>query len=511
MGEHMGLPYHQSAIRDREYPPEVARSEREQLSEGSRNFLRYSYGDLLSKDRDWKVLYRIWPGTQRVLMWGDPAFAAGYGRSSIFCGSDGVEWCEPGSFKGRMGTGVPGQRFGYQKQGLATFHDWQKFAYLYRVWGRLLYNPDADRDSWMRYLRQATGDAAEACETGLALASRVLPLISLAHAPSASNNHYWPEVYSNIAVGTVGTRNYGADMDAGMRFGTAPSFDSQLFATPSEYAAALYAGKVDARYSPLDVADWLDELARGSEQALLAMRNAETFESAEVQRIAIAVGILAGMARFFAEKFRASTWTELYLLGKAAVTLDKAEGHLKRAVSAWEGVANIARDIYADDLTYGPQTYLRGSWQAKLEDMRVELGDLQSMRHEAPHRTVQPNEATQRAMAAMAARKPVASALEAVTAAEKFSAGEAFTVRASLPSASEAVLHYRHVNQAERWRSMPMGGDGGRFAATIPGDYTNSEFHLQFFVTAVVDGKVTVAPGLRDDLANEPYLTAMQD
>jgi hypothetical protein len=73
------------------------------------------------------------------------------------------------------------------------------------------------------------------------------------------------------------------------------------------------------------------------------------------------------------------------------------------------------------------------------------------------------------------------------------------------------VLHYRHVNQAERWRSMPKGGEGGRFAATIPGDYTNSEFHLQFFVTAVVDGKVTVAPGLRDDLANEPYLTAMQD
>jgi len=25
----------------------------------------------------------------------------------MFAGSDGVEWCEPQSFKGRMGTGMP--------------------------------------------------------------------------------------------------------------------------------------------------------------------------------------------------------------------------------------------------------------------------------------------------------------------------------------------------------------------------------------------------------------------
>jgi hypothetical protein len=222
MAEHMDLPYHQSAIREREYPPETPRSQREQLSEGSRKFLRYSYGDLLHKNRDWKVLYRIWAGTQRVLMWGDPAMAAGYGRSSIFCGSDGVELCEPGSFKGRMGTGVPGQRFGYQKQGLALKYDWQKHAYQYRVWGRLLYHPDATRDSWMRHLRSACGDAAEACERGLALASRVLPLVSLTHGPSASNNHYWPEIYSNLPVGTVGNRRpYGSDMDGPVRFGNA--------------------------------------------------------------------------------------------------------------------------------------------------------------------------------------------------------------------------------------------------------------------------------------------------
>jgi hypothetical protein len=95
----------------------------------------------------------------------------------------------------------------------------------------------------MRHLRRTCGDAAEACERGLALASRVLPLVSLTHGPSASNNYYWPEIYSNLPVGTVGNRRpFGSDMDGPVRFGNAPTFDPQLFSTPREYAEALHAG-----------------------------------------------------------------------------------------------------------------------------------------------------------------------------------------------------------------------------------------------------------------------------
>ena len=46
LAEHMGLPYHPSAIREREYPPAEAVTGREQLSTGSRRFTRQSYGDL---------------------------------------------------------------------------------------------------------------------------------------------------------------------------------------------------------------------------------------------------------------------------------------------------------------------------------------------------------------------------------------------------------------------------------------------------------------------------------
>ncbi len=346
LAEHMGLPYHQSAIRNKEYPPEVAKSEREQLSEGSRKFLRYSYGDLLTHNKDYKVIYRIWAGTQRVLLWGDPVLAAGYGKSSMFAGSDGVEWLEPQSWKGRMGTGIPGQRFTYQKHGLATKQDWRKYDYQYRVWGRLLYNPEAPRQSWLRWLERECGDAAGACETALSLASRVLPLVTLTHGPSASNNHYWPEIYTNLGlIDGSGNGAYAFDMEGPVRFGNAPTFDSALFATAREYAELLLAGKSSHRYTPLDVADWLEGLAEGCERALTEARSAADWGRAEVQRIMTDVAILAGMARHFTEKFRAACWAELFVATKASVLIEPMLDHARRAVLAWEGLAAVSRDL----------------------------------------------------------------------------------------------------------------------------------------------------------------------
>ena len=95
--EHMGLPYMQGAIRALEMPPHRSAPKTGffALSTGSRSFMRYGYGDLLTEDRRYGVLHRIWPGTQRMLLWGDPEMAADYGRVSSFCGSQGVELFEP--------------------------------------------------------------------------------------------------------------------------------------------------------------------------------------------------------------------------------------------------------------------------------------------------------------------------------------------------------------------------------------------------------------------------------
>ena len=199
--EHMGMPYHQADIREVERPkPGREGTGLMKLSAGSRSFLRYGYGDLLREDRKWGVLHRIWPGTQRLLLWGDPLTAAAYSRAFRFCGSDGVEIMEPLSFKGRRGSGIAGNRT--------------------RLCGRVpcaalglgevrirppYLGPPALQSRYLARRLEALhethfGDAGPALAAALASASRILPTITTAHAPSAGNNTYWPEVYLNHSL-----------------------------------------------------------------------------------------------------------------------------------------------------------------------------------------------------------------------------------------------------------------------------------------------------------------------
>ena len=182
VGEHMGLGYHGADIRRREkgnveaYVEPASGVHRER-----RQFTRSGYGDFLPEDREWDVLHRIWPGTNVLLLSGDPALAASYGRVTAVFGSLGVERVDPLGFKGRKGSGYPGGRCAYADKSLEPEWDFQKFLYTYRVWGRLVYNPDTDPEVWMRFMRSKFGDAAEPMATALANSSRVVHLITTAH------------------------------------------------------------------------------------------------------------------------------------------------------------------------------------------------------------------------------------------------------------------------------------------------------------------------------------------
>ncbi|HKW30658.1 MAG TPA: twin-arginine translocation signal domain-containing protein, partial [Verrucomicrobiae bacterium] len=312
--EHMGLPYMQGAIRELEMPPKDApKTGFFALSTGSRSFMRYGYGDLLTKDRRSGVLHRIWPGTQRMLVWGDPKMAADYGRVSSFCGSNGVELFEPLAFKGRKGSGLHGGRNAYADASLRPAFDFEKFSYTYRVWGRNLYNPDGEPDGWQRELRQQFGRGADKVETALASASRILPLVTVAHCPSAANNNYWPEMYTNIAMVAESNPQPYSDTPGPRRLGTVSPLDPEFFLGIDEFADELINGKPSGKYSPAWVAKRLDEAA---ELASARLREAKSkvrdSSRAEFRRLAIDIPIQAGLGRFFAARFRAGVCYALY-------------------------------------------------------------------------------------------------------------------------------------------------------------------------------------------------------
>lgn len=504
-GEHLGMPYHQADIRKLEKPRSEDKPGLMALSEGTRSFLRYGYGDLLADDRKWKVVHRIWPGTQRVLLWGDPTFAAAYSKAFSFCGSNGVEIMEPLSFKGRRGSGHAGSRCGYADASCDPHWDWQKYEYSTRIWGRLLYNPATQPAVWQRSLQRQFGAAGQSIETALAHVSRILPIVTTAHAPSAGNNMYWPELYYNQSM--VDTEHYGpyGDTREPRVFGNASPFDPELFSSMDEYAEELLEAKSSGKYNPIDVAQWIEDLAAAGSKALaqaeasVSDRNAPAYRRTKVD-----IQIQAAVGKFFAAKFRSGVLFHIYEVTKEQVALEASIAQYKEARGAWAGASDAAKGIYMSDITVGEQAYLRGHWLDRLPAIDKDISALSAVVNTAAVREASPKVAA--AIQSVSQRPRRAPVPVQHVAPSHFVRGQALKLIVSASaSVVGASLHYRRVNQAENYVTLAMERQGRQFAASIPATYTHTEFPLEYFFDVNIDGKTGLYPGFIHDLTNQPY------
>jgi hypothetical protein len=67
-------------------------------------------------------------------------------------------------------------------------------------------------------------------------------------------------------------------------------------------------------------------------------------------------------------------------------------------------------------------------------------------------------------------------------------------------------LYYRHVNQAERWLSLEMQRDHNGYSVSIPADYTNSAFPLQYYFAFQRGSDAAwLYPAFDRTLSNQPY------
>src|SRR5206468_12336533 len=124
-------------------------------------------------------------------------------------------------------------------------------------------------DQWQRLLRHQVGPAAASLQTALSQASRILPLITTAHCPSAANNNYWPEMYTNMPiVDPKRPHPYGESLNP-KRFGAVSSLDPEFFSRVDDFAAALLGGNSDGKCSPAWVAAELETFAQNAVSGVL--------------------------------------------------------------------------------------------------------------------------------------------------------------------------------------------------------------------------------------------------
>jgi hypothetical protein len=509
--EHQGLSYHQADIREAEYPRKGVTGTFS-VSSGERNFTRYGYGDFYGQRPGIEILYRVWPGTQRHLLWGDAALASGYGRAANFCGAAGMELCEPLTFKGREGSGHPGGRNAYVNSSLATTHrDTSKFSFTYLLWGRYLYSPDTAPEVHHRVFRRAFGASGPALETALANSSRILPLITTAWLPSASNHSFWPELYTPVSIlPSTGKPLYG-DSPAPHNVSAISPLDPQLFSTIDQHAKNLITGTKDARYNPVEVIEWLETMVSVSTRSLVLARAGKVSQtnSPEFRQIEGDVLVLNGLGSYYANLFRAALFYSIHEQTGDPVAARRSLDAYRRARDAWSRMAERADEVYATDISYGDVPVRRGNWADRLPAIDQDLTVLekhfasslaQTLHQSSPQTAIQ--------NATKASPRP-ALAIEHKTPAT-FHPGSDLQLSFTAPtSTTTSILWYRHVNHGERWNSVPMQKAGSSYSGVVPASYTNSPYPMQYYFELHTIDAATLHPPLNPTLSNQPYYSVM--
>jgi hypothetical protein len=496
--EHMGLPYHQAEIRPTEIPdPKSVGNGLMTISEGQRSFTRYGYADLMRDDRKYTVRPRIFSGTQRILASGSAEAGAAYARAFLFCGMTGAEWMEPLTCRGRRGSAIASiARSGYAAARLQPKYDWQKYEYWYRTYGRTMYNPQSEADVFDRGFAKKP-----ALKTALEAASRILPLVTNAYLPSAACDQYWPECYWNQPMSGEPNPNSYRDIPAPKVFQNTDALDPQLFLSCRGAAAELL-GTRSGKYSPLEVADWLDGYADAAEQNLKA---AGESKSVDDMRLAIDIQMQALLGHFFATRMRSGVLYALHEASNDAKALHESLENYYKARTLWARIVDRADGVYAADLSVSERFSERGQWRDWLALIDWDIFECERRRAAAkPSADPRVIAAVETALKPATREAPAASHTPPRSFTPKQEVKLEVAVQQPLAGAK---LWYRHVTQAERWVSVPMTAAGSTYSAAIPAAYTDSVYPLQYYfeLSAAAD-KAWIVPGLDAKQLNQPYV-----
>jgi hypothetical protein len=325
--------------------------------------------------------------------------------------------------------------------------------------------------------------------------------VTTAHLPSAACDTYWPEIYWNMPMVDERLRNPYSDTPSPKTFQHVSPLDPQLFLRMTEFAEELLKGERSGKYSPLEVAQWLENFADAASQgAPPAARS-----SPEWLRLINDVTLQQFLGRFFAAKLRAGVLYSIHEMTSDREALERALDAYRKARGIWSQMASVAKGIYATDLSAGDRYSVRGQWADRLPAIDEDIAAMEQ-KLGAAQMVDEPRVRT--ALAEVLAR-PVRDAAPCTHRPPKaFRAKEALALEIAVPGRKIASLrmYYRHVNQAERFQWIEMEMRGDQWAGGIPAAYTDSPYPLQYyFEVRESRAKAWLYPGLGSELTNQPY------
>lgn len=495
--EHAALPYHLSIMRTEEL---------DQLDNYNHS-RRYSYADMLEKPLRYPVIFRLWNyGSTNLFLWGDADYARRFSQSCALSGSCGFQVNAPLALK-----------YGYEqshKEAWQTFVDpslrsgrWEdeRFFSWYTMFGRLGYNTQTDPEVWSSEFVRHFGGWAETAERALAAASKIVPFVTTIHMPVHPSLRYWTELNTGWALFRENNIYEMQEYDCvhSLTYGSSEPSDHGLFYGIDEYAADLTGGELRGKYTPLQYADMLFDLANEAETEIRAVPMEELSGKPEALALTADVTMLVSFARYHGAKIRAAFALAMFERTRERSWLSDAALHMDEALGHWNDLADAGCRYYYHDLdfsTAGSKTR-RGTWkdltkelladQAALQKMLVEKG---AVKEKLVH------DVTAKGAPGLYGEWP-----------EAVKAKEAVTIRVEAETGvclrEDPVLHYRHVDQTEGlFHELSMTYVAGGYEANIPAFYVTEHWDLMVYVTARTDESACrVYPGIYHPKYPYPY------
>jgi hypothetical protein len=184
----------------------------------------------------------------------------------------------------------------------------------------------------------------------------------------------------------------------------------------------------------------------------------------------------------------------------------------RKARDSWATIAHRAQTIYRPNVTYGDVPIRQGHWIDRLPAIDKDLDAMQVAVHNKPIRGGVSSGNAPQSIRAVLQRVNRPSVGCRHTPQPAFKAGQSLPLTLAISQTSthelpaSVLLHYRHVNQGERWRSVEMERADRTFRSSIPGEYTNSAFPLQYyFELRRGTSEAWLYPAFNATLSNQPY------
>lgn len=486
--EHMGLPFHPTT-QDPIYSPS-----------------RYGYGTMLKRPRNYQVTYQLWNhGSNRLLLWGDPRYAARFAESCLLGDGTGYEVFAPLS---NRGWGNEPGAWRLLSTPAQEYYRWEYERYwlFYLAFARMGYNPQTSALVWKREFAARFGAAAADVEQAYLAASQILPLITASGQPSASEWSYWPEM---DLCGSLETYSVVPPSDYGQFYGirtwkAVNGWNSETWSsTTNGFVEDAIAGKVEAKWTPFRVSAELDRLATVSLTAMEAARKRSVNPpGAELRATEVDMQALAYLARYHAAKKRAATHLAFFHATNEAGRLVKVYDYAVEAANAWEALARVTDGVYTDNLVFGrsreqvgtaakPVNAHAGHWKDRLPNVQADVAYAHALLTKyqgsgQPYR-VFPGEVPP-------AQLPRISHTPVTTT--RANADIHLIAQVDSPAPLQKVLvYYRPMDQTKLWTAVPMQDAGnGQYQATISSKAFNATYDLLYYIEARIDGGGTLWP-----------------